>query len=430
MKAQSVSNRMLRQHSVRWWLGLLLVPCVMACDNLLTVSNPGSVEATDLENPALAPTMLASALGRFECAYVNHILGAAMLSREFINSSNWAPINPFARRTEGLETSTGSCPDDRTSNAMGSYAPLQQARYLAENGARLIEGFPDAEVPNKTNVLAQLAAYAGYATQILGEGWCVMSFDLGPALTRKEVFERAEERFTTAIDLAQSAGNANLRLMALLGRARSRLNQGKLAEAATDADQIPEGFVWNATYSSITGQRENRIYNFHNLLKFVSSNFFEYRDLTIDGVPDTRVPIRDTGGLGQSGGVPMWAQEKYFAVTTPIPIASWREAQLIIAEARPAEAAAAINRLRSSQGLPAYTPSGNGVLADVLEERRRQLFLEGGHRYNDMLRHNLPFPIGRDHQDIQYGDITCLPLPRAEWENNPNIPSNPNPPRS
>lgn len=411
-------------------LGISLLSGVAGCDNLLDVSNPGSVEATDLENPALFSTIVNSALGRFECAYVNHIISAAMLSRELINSSNWAAIGPFARRDEGLETSTGTCPDDRNSNAMGSYTPLQQARYLAEDGARLIEGFPDEAVPNKTNLLAQLSAYAGFATQILGEGWCVLAFDLGPVQTREQVFQRAEERFTSAIALAQSAGNTNLRLMALLGRARARLNQGNLAGAAEDAEQIPEGFVWNANYTTVTGMRENRIYNFHNLLKFVTVNFFEYRDLEIDGVPDHRVPVSNTGGLGQSGGVPMWAQEKYASAAAPIPIASWEEAQLIIAEARPAEAAAAINRLRSAQGLPPYTPSGNGHLADVLEERRRQLFMEGGHRYNDMLRHEIPFPTGLDHQDRQYGDFTCLPLPEAEWQNNPNIEGNPNPVRS
>jgi hypothetical protein len=56
--------------------------------------------------------------------------------------------------------------------------------------------------------------------------------------------------------------------------------------------------------------------------------------------------------------------------------------------------------------------------------------MEGGHRYNDMLRHEIPFPTGLDHQDRQYGDFTCLPLPEAEWQNNPNIEGNPNPVRS
>ena len=78
------------------------------------------VSSIESDNPALAATILNGALGRFQCAYVNHILSAAMMSRELINSSNWAPINPFARR-DGAGDSTGSCPDDRTSNAMGSY---------------------------------------------------------------------------------------------------------------------------------------------------------------------------------------------------------------------------------------------------------------------------------------------------------------------
>jgi hypothetical protein len=416
-----------RRSRVRSLLALSLVVGLPACDGLLDVSNPGSVEASDLENPALAVTILNSALGRFECAYVNHIISAAMMSRELINSSNWAPIGPFARRTEGLEDSTGSCPDGRTSNAMGSYTPLQQARYLAEDGTRLIDSFPDETVQGKTNMLAQLAAYGGYATQILGEGWCVMSFDQGPVLTRQQVFERAEERFSSAITLAQQAGNNDLQLMATLGRARARLNQGNLAGAAADAEQIPEGFVWNANYTTVTGMRENRIYNFHNLLRYVTVDYFNYRDLEIDGVPDHRVPVRNTGQLGQSGGIPMWAQEKYPSASAPIPIASWAEAQLIIAEARPEETTAAINRLRSAQDLPAYVPSANGRIADVLEERRRQLFLEGGHRYNDMLRHEIPFPTGLDHQDRQLGVFTCLPLPESEWQNNPNIEGNPNP---
>ena len=424
-------SRTRKQHrNVARVFGLLLLLSPVACSDLLDVSNPGSVEVTDLDNPALASTILNGALGRFQCAYVNHILSAAMMSRELINSSNWAPIGPFARRDEGLENSTGSCPDDRTSNAMGSYTPLQQARYLAENGATLIEGYPDASVPNKTDMLAQLAAFAAYATQILGEGWCVMAFDQGAVQTRDQVFKRAEEQFSKAIALATTANNTNIRLLATLGRARARLNQGNLAGAAADAELIPANFVFNADFSSITPQRENRVYNFHNLNKFVTVNYFEYADLMLGSVKDTRVTVLNTGGLGQSGGIPLWTQQKYPSVTTPIAIASWREAQLIIAEARPTEAAAAINRLRSSQNLPAYVPSGKGTLADVIEERRRQLFLEGGHRYNDMLRHKLPFLKGLDHQDRLMGDFECLPLPNAEWQNNPNITANPNPVRS
>jgi hypothetical protein len=102
-------------------------------------------------------------------------------------------------------------------------------------------------------------------------------------------------------------------------------------------------------------------------------------------------------------------------------MASWEEAQLIIAEARPAETVAAINRLRAAQDLPPLTVSGGENHIDlVLEERRRQLYMEG-HRLNDMLRHNLPFPTGLNHKLQAYGPVTCIPLPLLERQNNPNL---------
>jgi hypothetical protein len=64
-------------------------------------------------------------------------------------------------------------------------------------------------------------------------------------------------------------------------------------------------------------------------------------------------------------------------------------------------------------------PSGDH-LADVLEERRRQLFSEG-HRLNDMLRHDIPFPEGLNHKGQAYGNITCMPLPEQEKRANPEI---------
>ena len=400
-------------------LSLLLLAGFAGCDSLLDVRNPGSVDADDLDNPQLALTQLNSALGQWECAFVNYVVASATVSGELINASNWAPINPYARRQDGLLTSLGSCPNARDSNAMGAYAPLHQARYLAEDSYQRIEAFPDASVPRKSETLGLLQAHAGYATLLLGEGWCETAFDQGPLQTRAQAFARAEERFTRAIALAQQAGNQDLRHMATLGRARARLNLDNLEGAATDAAQIPAGFRWEAEYSTISGRRENRVYNMHNLMRYIGVNFMTYRDLKIGDVADPRVTIVDAKRFGQSGNTPMWDQTKYPAPDSPIPVATWEEAQLIIAEARPAETVAAINRLRRAQDLPDYTPSGNRI-ADILEERRRQLFLEG-HRLNDMLRHKVPFATGRDHQGQQLGEHTCLPLPDQERLNNPNI---------
>jgi hypothetical protein len=404
-------------------LGLLLVFSLEACDSLLDVSNPGSVEAADLNNPALAQTLVNSALGRFECAYTNYVAAVSLLSHELINISNLAGLGPFGQRSEATRNNLGSCPSDRDAFSMGAYSPLQQARFLAEESARLIEGFPESQITgNKRTMLGLLEAYAGYSTLMLGEGFCEMAFDQGPVMTRQQVFQRAEQRFAAAIGHADAAGNVDLRRMASLGRARTRLNLGNLSGAASDAEEIPIRFVWNAEYSTVDGMRENRIYNLNRRNNFVGVEPVMYGNVTLAGAPDPRVPVTNTGRSGQFGPAAglWWTQEKYNAPSSSIPMASWEEAQLIIAEARPAEAATAINRLRASEGLAPYSPSGGGVLADVLEERRRQLFIEG-HRLNDMIRHDLPFPTGINHRNQLWGPVTCIPLPDQERFNNPNI---------
>jgi starch-binding outer membrane protein, SusD/RagB family len=425
IRYQDQNRRRSLRPKVGWHLlVILLLPVLAGCDDLLDVTNPAQVEESDLDNPALAGTMLDSALGRFECAFVNYIVAVAVLNEEFLHGSSWVSTGPHARRETALENQTGGCPDDRSTPNIGAYNPLQQARFLAEDGARRIEAFPDQAVPEKEEMVGWMMAYAGYSTLLLGEGWCEMAFDQGPLQTREQSFARAAERFSSAISIAQSIGHREMEYMALVGRARAQLNQGNLAEAAGDAEQVPEGFVRYAEYSSgIIGSRENRIYNYHNVTRLVTTNWIEYGNLMIGDVPDHRVVVEDTGGLTQSRGVPFWAQQKYPSADSPIPIASWEEAQLIIAEARPDEAEAAINRLRSSQGLPAYEPSGDGILADVLEERRRQLFLEG-HRHNDRLRHDIPYLFTEQNHIGEFlGPVTCLPLVLQEKENNPNIDS-------
>ena len=76
----------------------------------------------------------------------------------------------------------------------------------------------------------------------------------------------------------------------------------------------------------------------------------------------------------------------------PVPIASWREAQLIIAEAEGGqEAVNRVNILRNHHGLPNYTggTSPAEIQALVIQERARELYLER-HHLNDLQRFNIP----------------------------------------
>jgi starch-binding outer membrane protein, SusD/RagB family len=400
-------------------LSLILSLGTAACDmGLLDVSIPGRVVSADLNNSALAETLVNSALGQFECAYTSYVVSTGLLGGELLNASGWLDINPWGWRGVELYNLTGGCPTGRDATGLGAYTPLQQARYIAEEATRLIETFNDASVTAKPEKLGLLSAYAAYSTLLLGEGFCEMAIDQGPLLTRAEVFQRAEAGFTKAIAFATTAGNQNLRRMALNGRARTRLNLGNNAGAVADATEIPSGFAWNAEYSTSTGKRENRIFNLNRRNRYTSVNYLTYANLTVGGQPDTRVALANTGLRGHDNTTTHWNQLKYNTAADPIRMASWAEAQLIIAEADPAQALARINALRAAQNLPAFV--GTPTKADVLEERRRQLFLEG-HRLNDMVRNNLPFPQGSNHKNQPFGPITCMPLPDQERNNNPNV---------
>lgn len=83
-----------------------------------------------------------------------------------------------------------------------------------------------------------------------------------------------------------------------------------------------------------------------------------------------------------------------------------------------------INELHRRAGIPPYAGgTAAEVRTQVLEERRRELFLEG-HRLGDIIRNDIdltppagtPFPKGGI-----YGNQICFPLPDVERNNNPNI---------
>jgi hypothetical protein len=89
---------------------VLLFSMLGACDSLLEVENPGAVEATDLENPALAGTIVNSALGQFECALNSYVVSTSLLADETINSSELAQHQPVGLAGRGGRDDLGQLP--------------------------------------------------------------------------------------------------------------------------------------------------------------------------------------------------------------------------------------------------------------------------------------------------------------------------------
>jgi hypothetical protein len=141
-------------------------------------------------------------------------------------------------------------------------------------------------------------------------------------------------------------------------------------------------------------RRQNRVFTF-NQAGLVSVAPI-YRDASTSGVT-----VTNAGKNGTDNRTPLYVQTKYATSSSPIPIASYAEAQLIIAEA---------------QGSPT-----------IAADRARTLFLEGQHFF-DVRRLNLPQvpAAGTPYSTVylkggNYGSERCFPLPDVERLNNPNL---------
>jgi starch-binding outer membrane protein, SusD/RagB family len=398
-----------------------------ACDRLLAVDNPARVPEEALVDASLIPALEAAAIQQFQCGFAEYVATAGMLSGEYLSANGFVDNHPWEwRGVEQIKNAAGNCAGGRGTTALGFYSALQRARFQNEDLAKRAEAFSDAELPNRQRILTEANAYAGYAYVLLGEGMCELAFDNGPKKTRAESFQLAEQRFTTAIGLAGTSTNADLvslKNMALVGRARARLNLNNLAGAAADAAQVPANFVRNAEFSETSPARENHLYNLSIRNDYISVAD-AYRTLTLaNGQPDPRVRVLNAGRAANDGVTPLWRQQKFITSgAVPLPIASWTEAQLILAEATTGQAAIdALNRVRAASSVPNLTAAEIADLPNtILEDRRRTLFSQGN-RYGDMLRKNLPFTKGVNRKGQTYSDLTCVPLPYAETRNNPNF---------
>jgi starch-binding outer membrane protein, SusD/RagB family len=339
-------------------LAIALCLTLTACDDITSLDQeaPSRIPADSLERPENAPLLLQSAIGDFECALASYIVAAGLVGDELANSSGFNRLWEYDRRTvvpTNSVYSTTECGGDPT-----VYTVLSTARYSADNALRLLDAATDEQVPDRTALTATAAAYAGYSLVLLGEGMCSAAIDVGPELTPAQLLTQAEARFTRAVDAGDAGGDGQILNLALLGRARARLGLGNLPGAAEDAALIPEGFLLEATYSTARARRENLVFTYVSLF-LAGTVDVPFRDLAFEGVPDPRVPVVDAEMPGADGDTPAFLQAKYGGFDSPIPVARWEEAQLILAEAAVASgdvagAVGIINTLHDNAGLPPH----------------------------------------------------------------------------
>lgn len=408
---------------------LMLATLNSACEDLLQVDLPTKVAAENLENPSVADVLVNSAIGEFECAFSQFVAASGQLTDELRHSSGWLVMTEWDHRKIGQDRDVRLC---NTAFGYGVFTPVQKARVSAESSRARFEEWGDGDVPGRAEKIATVATYGAFSRAILGEAFCEMTIDVGPLMSKTEMLQSAESALGEAMSLAQAAGRADLAMAAQIRRAGVRLFLGDNSGAMSDASAVPEGFRFDANYSAADLYRYNRIYHHNHVDGFISPEFNDENgqptadgeNLMFGGVVDPRVEST-LSGIGQDGS-PLRLIHKYPAWTSPIAIANSAEAQLIIAELELGQTAVdIINGFHAAAGLPPYEPADVNdraeVMAQVMEERYRELYLEG-RRLFDFLRHDLPFATGiHPYDGNTYGTTTCMQIPRGEKDSNPNL---------
>lgn len=410
---------------------LMLAACEVS--DLLEVELPGNVTADDIELPELASTVRVSAIGDFEWAWDSYVNFAARHSDEYIHSSG-----NFTGRRQLLR----DIPPDLGAYQNNIFGRWHRARYMLESNFTRLQSFSDEEVPSRSEYMAEMLTYSGFVYIAFGEGFCGTPLDGdGVVRTPPELLEIAVGRFTDAIAAATAVGRDDLVTAAYIGRARAHLTLENLDEAIADAEMAPDiEFEFLATREAGEGRRENSMANTNQLETNLQATVApSYRDVRWKDVPDPRVNVMNTGFVGHDNSTILWRHDK----TPPqggegqdVIIASGREAQLIIAEAAAIDgdldrARGILQMFHTRAAIPDVTeadiPTQADVIRHVIEERRRELFVEGGHRQRDHLRwrgteFEIPYlgepgsdhPNGIDQYGQPYGTTTCFPVAQNE----------------
>lgn len=399
-------------------LTLVLTLSLLGCDNLLEVELPGATTAEALDDPGFATLLTTSVQGEFECAYSSFIWGTSHLGGEIIGGfveaggAEWLQRNITPASSDYVGSGCGGT---------GVYAPMATARALADDVIGRLEAWSDQEVAGRSGLLAKANLYAGFNYVIFGDAMCTAAFDNGPEVQPPAMFELAKDRFTEAVSLAN---DAEIRNAAYVGLARANISLGDHQAALSAAEQVSPGFSYNVSRSSANNSRRNIIYLNNNQNRRISVDP-HYWDVTWMGAPDPRVSVTNTGGKTTDGVTDLWLQTKYRSDSAPYRLASHVEAQLIIAEAAGGQRAVdIINELHAAAGIPPFEGGSEAeIRAQVIEERRREFFLEGK-RFGDLRRYG-----GFDEwtkgthpfTPITYGGNECMPLPNVERFNNPSL---------
>lgn len=432
-EAGAENLRGLRSSPVWARLTAVLLPFVILAGCDLSVVNPGPVDDQFL-NDDQAHTALVNGAQRALSFGLNRVnFYGLVVSHEMIASGG------SANRGHSSAVGERGVLDYEEPNVNAKWAAAHRGRWLAEEAVRRMQDNLEDARFNSSPLVARALVYAGFANRILGENMCSAVIDGGPAEPHTVHFQRAEEHFTRAIQIAGAAGRQDLQTAARAGRAQVRGHLGKWSEALSDAGPVPTSFVFVAQNHNTSQDENNKVVDANLASPWrslsVHSTWFEtyYQE-----TGDPRTPFSSDARFPLGDGRPVpWLFETKFRRdrTAPINLASGREMRLLQAEGalRAGDwqgALQTINSVRtvllSDQTRQPLSPRTASNLAEAWTwlklERYVELWLEGrmlGYQ-RAWIAEGTPGPLPA--RFAMTNRSLCYPISINERRSNPNIP--------
>jgi hypothetical protein len=421
-------------------------------DELMEANNPDAIPEEALDDATLINVLTNSVIGRLAEEYDDPIIWVGSHpTDEQVSGINWPTTQELGARR--LKYDAGPAND--------MFRALSRIRFMADSVSTRLNNL--LENPQSDRRMALVLAYGGYAYTFMAEIMCEATINVGAErYTPDQLADMAIARFQAAIPVAQAAGADDVLNLAYTGLARAAMAAGDPALAMQAAENVDADFIWWVEYKenslnfelddNVTGN--NHTIGVHPRLLAAWGTFGDTVPVAAQTDPrvqfnraprtghDARTilytPFQPLSYSGYTGTLQTDAEPPVlFDNDTDIRLGSYLDAMHNYYEAAGPTGTGPegttlefVNARRAVGNQPPVNLAGDELMAELREQRMRDLFL-GGFRLGDLRRWkaqgiddpNSQFPTG-DHVNETlgaYGDIECFPIPIAEYVGNPNI---------
>lgn len=438
-------------------LAAMMTGCQNIKDELLSPQQPNVISPNDIQSATGADAMYTGAVGRFAIA-----LNGSPTNSGSNQEAAWNLAGLFTDEFRNSDTFSQRVDDDhrqlQDNDALitGAYGGLQQGRGYARDAANALIKFD----PTAKAKIGEMFFDIGFLELTLGQEYC-NGVPLGTTvggvpqytapLTDQAVFAAAATRFDTALTYVSAgtdAASTAVKYAATVAKARSLVDQGQFAAAATLVASVPTSFQFVVNYSNTTVDNEWWIlgpsvkrYTLGDTTQATSPYLVNF--LTAN---DPRVPLDPSvsGTPGQLSSVTFNWTTRLSGRDDPLPVVSGIDARLIEAEAALqggdyAGMVAILNALRAKSqtigvfvvpAMPAITtiPTSQDAAVQLLFREKGFWQFGRGVRMDDLRRlvrqygytQDKAFPSGAYPNGGVYGAEVSFAVPDVE-RTNPNF---------